>query len=74
MRYVVANYRRIYSLSWPLTGRKRRFKLILAYKKGHQGSNPGGHCFSFLYGAINKQPIFVSQVVNDKTRQTDFKQ
>jgi hypothetical protein len=32
-------------------------------RKGHQGLNPGGHCFSFLNTSINKNSIFLSQVV-----------
>jgi hypothetical protein len=38
----------------------------LQYKKGHQGSNPGGHSFVFLNVSINKKPIFFSEVVNYK--------
>ncbi len=38
--------------------------LVFQTIKDHQELNPGGHCFSFLYGAINKQPVFFSEVVN----------
>jgi hypothetical protein len=30
---------------------------------GHQGLNPGGHSFVFLNVAINKKPLFFSEVV-----------
>jgi hypothetical protein len=36
-------------------------------RKCHQGSNPGGHSFSFLNTSINKKQIFFSAVVILKT-------
>jgi len=39
-------------------------------RKGHQGSNPGGHDFIFLNTSINKKPFSFSQVVTYKTYQT----
>ena len=41
----------------------RKAKFLLTYEKGHQGLNPGGHCFHFLNTSINKKPIFVLEVV-----------
>jgi hypothetical protein len=35
-------------------------------RKGHQGSNPGGHSFVFLNASINNKPIFFSEVVSYK--------
>jgi hypothetical protein len=39
------------------------FSGFLTYRKGHQGSNPGGHSFVFLKISINNKPDFVSEVV-----------
>ena len=41
---------------WP----NAKFLLTLTYRKGHQGSNPGGHSFVFLNVSINKKPVFFS--------------
>jgi len=37
--------------------------LTLHYKKGQQGSKPGGHNFSLLNTSIKNKPFFVSHVV-----------
>ena len=35
----------------------------LINKKGHQGSNPGGHSFVVLNVSINNTPVFVLEVL-----------
>jgi len=45
---------------------------IYIYKKGHQGSNPGGHHFVVLNVSINNTPVFVSAVVQSETAQNIF--
>jgi len=46
----------------------------VARADGHQGSNPGGHSFSFLNISINKKPVFFSEVVTNKKDHPGFKQ
>jgi hypothetical protein len=42
------------------------FLELMSKRKGHQGSNPGGHSSVFLNVSINKKPVFLYYVVKNK--------
>ena len=55
--FILALYLRLHN--YPNIG----FPRTLTYENGHQGSNSGDHCFSFLNTSINNKPVFFSEVV-----------